>query len=76
LTTRIFIDVVRVWTSLVGNRRSSLSTNFAHVWHSQTALLALHRSSLDMLSSYRGPPPDAAVMCAATPTFSALSGAT
>ena len=53
------------------NLASSLSINLAHDWQAQIPLVAERRASGKRVSSYRGPPDDAAVMCAATPTFAA-----
>ncbi len=52
---------------------SSLPTSFAQDWQSQMPLPIARRCSGLSEGSYRGPPGDAAVTCAATPTFRALS---
>ena len=52
----------------------SLSTSFEHVWQSQIPLSIELRSSEARLWLYRGPPGDAAVMWAATPTTTAFDG--
>src|SRR5258708_29488464 len=56
------------------NRASSLSMCLAQFWHSQIPFDGALRSSGKRPGSYRGPPGDLAVMWAATPTFTALSG--
>ncbi len=53
---------------------SSLSTSLAHVWQSQIPFSKSHLALGASRESYRGPPGDAAVMCAATPILTALSG--
>lgn len=53
------------------NRTGSLSTNFAQCWQSQRPLVIAVRCSWVNAWSYRGPPGAAAVMWAATPTFTA-----
>jgi len=52
----------------------SLSISFAHVWQSQIALPEEARSLGDSAGSYRGPSGEAAVTCAATPTFTVPDG--
>src|ERR1700686_1695103 len=58
------------------NRCESLSIIFAQFWHNQRPLSALARSFGVKPGSKRGPPVDAAVICAATPTFRAFDGST
>src|SRR6266404_5599902 len=53
-------------------RSGSLSIRLPHVWHAHIAFFSEHRSSAESAGLYRGPPGDAAVMCAATPTFITL----
>src|SRR5208283_4347530 len=48
-------------------------TSLAQDWHSQTPFSIPFRSSDVSDESYLGPPGEAAVMCAATPTFRALA---
>lgn len=48
---------------------SSSTFFFAHLWQSQMPLVALFLSSEARESSARGPPDDAAMMRAATPTL-------
>ena len=48
--------------------------SFAHHWHNQMPLVAEARSSGVRCASNLGPPADAAVMCAATPRFTAPLG--
>ena len=45
------------------------SISFAQSWQSQMQLSFPLRVSASAFSSYRGPPEDAAVMCAPTPTL-------
>jgi len=53
------------------NRSGSLSMSLPHDWQSQIPFSSAVRFSGVKLSSYLGPPGDAAVICAATPIFNA-----